>query len=180
MQTYVALLRGINVGGNKMVPMAALREMLTALGFADARTLLQSGNAVFRGRTQTPARLEAVLEKELVARVGVQSQFFVRTAEEWSAIVAANPFADWAKRDPGHLLVAFLKRDAAPAGVRALREKITGPELVNGSGREVYLVYPDGAGRSTMTNAMIEKSLGSSFTARNWNTVTKLAALAST
>src|SRR5258706_11887701 len=98
----IALLRGINVGGNKMVAMSDLRALAARLGLRDARTLLQSGNLVFRSEKQ-PAQLEALLEKNLQAAV------FVRTAAEWAKIVARNPFPAEAKSDPGHLIVMLLK-----------------------------------------------------------------------
>ena len=97
-----ALLRGINVGGNKMIAMAALRAALAEMGFADARTLLQSGNVVFRAPARAPAKLEALLEKEAGTRFGFSPDFHVRTADEWRAVVAANPFPREAKADPSH------------------------------------------------------------------------------
>ena len=167
MTLRIALLRGINVGGNKMIAMSDLREMAARLGLRDARTLLQSGNLVFRSG-KLPAQLEKLLEREIAMNVDV----FVRTAEEWQAAVARNPFAEEAKRDPGHLLLMALK-DAADAGTLV----IPGREVARGSGREIYLYYPDGQGKSKLTNAVIEKKLGTRGTARNWNTVMKLARL---
>jgi len=167
MTLRIALLRGINVGGNKMIAMSDLRDMATRLGLREARTLLQSGNLVFRSG-KPPAQLEKLLEREIAMNVDV----FVRTAEEWQAAVARNPFAEEAKRDPGHLLLMALK-DAADAGTLV----IPGREVARGSGREIYLYYPDGQGKSKLTNAVIEKKLGTRGTARNWNTVMKLARL---
>jgi len=164
---HIALLRGINVGGNKMVAMSDLRDMAERLGLRDARTLLQSGNLVFSSG-KSPAQLEKLLEREIGANVSVM----VRTAEEWRAVVARNPFAEEAKRDPGRLLVMALKE---PADAKTL--VMPGPEIARGSGREIYLYYPDGQGTSKLTNAVIEKKLGTRGTARNWNTVMKLAAL---
>lgn len=167
MTIHIALLRGINVGGNKMIAMSDLRDMAARLGLLDARTLLQSGNLVFRSG-KSPAQLEKLLEREIDANVSVM----VRTAEEWRAVVARNPFAEEAKRDPGRLLVMALK-EPADAGTLVM----PGRELARGSGREIYFYYPDGQGTSKLTNAVIEKKLGTRGTARNWNTVMKLAAL---
>jgi uncharacterized protein (DUF1697 family) len=166
MTTQIALLRGINVGGNQMVAMSDLRALAARLGLREARTLLQSGNLVFRSE-KTPAAIEKLLEKEL-GGVAV----FVRTAAEWRAIVERNPFPEEAKRDPGHLIVMALKNAADPS-----RLVIRGREVARGDGRQLYIVYPDGQGRSKLTNALIEKTLGTRGTARNWNTVLKLAAL---
>jgi uncharacterized protein (DUF1697 family) len=166
---HIALLRGINVGGNKMVAMSELRELAGRLGLKEARTLLQSGNLVFRSNKK-PAQLETMLEKELE---GVD--VFVRTAEEWAEIVAGNAFPDEAKRDPARLVVMLLKK---PASAAALRAAIVGREVARGDGRHLYLYYADGQGRSKLTNAVIERTLGTRGTARNWNTVMKLASLA--
>ena len=176
MTTYVALLRGINVGGNQMLAMADLRAALSGIGFADVRTLLQSGNVVFRAPAQAPARLEARLEKEIGTRAGFTPDFHVRTAEEWRGVVDANPFPQVAKADPGHLLVTFFRAPVDPAKVKALQAAITGPEVARAHGRELYMTYPDGIGRSKAA-LLVDKTLGARGTARNWNTVIKLAAL---
>ena len=168
MSIRIALLRGINVGGNKMVAMSDLRDLAGRLGLRNARTLLQSGNLVFHS-DKSPAQIEKMLEKELDCVV------FVRTADEWASIVAGNPFPDEAKRDPGYLQMMLLK-DAKDAAT--LQPAIVGREVARGNGRAIYIVYPDGMGRSKLTNALIEKKLGTRVTARNWNTVLKLAALA--
>lgn len=178
MTIHIALLRGINVGGNKMIAMADLRDLLGKLGFTDARSLLQSGNLVFRSDRRTPAQLEALLEAETEKRLGVQADVFVRTAAELAEVVARNPFAEEAKRDPSHLLVMFLRDAPEAKAVAALNAAILGREAVRVIGRHAYATYPDGIGRSKLTNAVIEKKLGTRGTARNWNTVMKLARLA--
>jgi uncharacterized protein (DUF1697 family) len=174
--TYVALLRGINVGGNKMIPMAALRAALAEIGFADVRTLLQSGNVVFRAAARAPGKLEALLEKEAGTRFGFSPDFHVRTADEWRGVVAANPFPNEATDDPSHLLVTFFKAPLDPAHVRKLQSAITGPERVRSEGRHLYMTFPDGIGRSKAP-LLVDRILGARGTARNWNTVLKLAAL---
>jgi uncharacterized protein (DUF1697 family) len=178
MTTYVALLRGINVGGNKLVAMADLRALVARLGFADVRTLLQSGNLVFRGDRRSPAQLERLLEAETERRLGIEVAYFVRTATEWHAVVARNPFRAEAARDPARLAVMVLKDAPAARAVAALRAAITGREAVRAAGRHLYAVYPDGMGRSRLTHTLIEKLLGTRATGRNWNTVRKLAELA--
>ncbi len=178
MTTHLALLRAVNLAGHKPVAMADLRSFLSGLGFSDARSLLQSGNLVFRGGTLSGARLERFLEAEAEKRLALDTDFFVRTPQEWETIVSSNPFPAEAERDPARLLVVFLK-DAPPAGrVRALQAAITGREVVRADGAHAYIVYPDGVGRSRLTHALVEKTLGTRGTGRNWNTVLKLAALA--
>lgn len=177
-RAFAALLRGVNVGGNRKVAMADLRGMLADLGFAEPRSLLQSGNLVFGapGGT-TAAKLERVLEKEAAHRLALETDFHVRDAGEWGRVVAGNPFRKEAQRDPGHLLVVFLKRPVTAAHVAALRAAIRGPERVEATGRHAYVVYPAGIGRSKLTTAVIDAKLGTRGTGRNWNTVLKMAAL---
>jgi uncharacterized protein (DUF1697 family) len=119
-----------------------------------------------------------MLEREASKRLGLETAFFVRTAAEWRQIVARNPFPDQARSDPSHLVLLCLKA-APPAGAaERLQEAISGRELVRTDGRQAYVVYPDGIGRSKVTNAVLERRLGTAGTGRNWNTVLKLAALA--
>lgn len=176
--TCIALLRAVNVGGRTTLPMANLRALLLDLGLEQPATVLQSGNAVFLTTARATAPLEARLEREAAARLSLETTFFVRTAGEWEQLVAANPFVAEAVSDPSHLVVMFLKHAPAPAAVSALRAAIKGRERVSAVGRELYIVYPDGIGVSKLTGAVIEKTLGTRGTARNWNTVQKLSARA--
>ncbi len=175
MTTYAGLLRGVNVGGNKSVPMAALRAMVEGMGFAAVRTLLQSGNVVFSGGSVPGEELEGRLEEGSKKTFGFDVACMVRTAEEVQRAVEANPFPEAARDDPGHLLVAFLKAAPGAGAVEALRVAIPGPESVELRGRELYITYPDGVGRSTLTDGLMNRHLAVSRTARNWNTVLKLA-----
>jgi uncharacterized protein (DUF1697 family) len=178
MVVHIALLRAVNVGGRKPVVMAELRDLLTELGFVDTRSLLQSGNLVFRSNARTGSDLEGFLEEEAAKRLHLDTDFLVRTEEEWKRIVANNPFQEQAKRDPAHLVVTFLKRAPTTKQTEVLQSALTGPEEFSADGRQAYIVYPAGIGRSRVTNAFVEKKLGIRGTARNWNTVLKLASLA--
>jgi uncharacterized protein (DUF1697 family) len=177
--SYIALLRAVNLGAHNRVAMRDLLGLLTALGFEEPCTLLQSGNAVFRGARRATAGLEALLADEAERRLGVRTEFFVRTAEEWRGIVAGNPFSEEARSDPGHLLLVCLKNAPDSDDVRALQAAIVGREVVRVDGRQAYIVYPDGVGRSRLSAALIEKKLRTRGTGRNWNTVLKLGAVAS-
>jgi uncharacterized protein (DUF1697 family) len=177
MSRHIALLRGVNVGGRKAVKMAALRQCLTELGCTDVQTLLQSGNVVFGGGRRTGSALERWLEDAVAAQLGLQTDICVRSAAEWDALISVNPFPDEAKRDPARLLAVCLKSTPAPRAVDALRAAISGPERLEGVGRELYIVYPAGIGQSRLTTALIDSKLGVRGTARNWNTVVKLGAL---
>ena len=158
--------------------MSDLRDLVTELGFTDARTLLQSGNLVFRGDGRSGAALERLLETEAAKRLGFQADFLVRSADGLKDVVARNPFPKEAERDPSHLVVMFLKSAVNPKSVNAAQAAIAGRETILGNGRQVYVVYPDGIGRSRVSNVFLEGKLGIRGTARNWNTVLKLAALA--
>ena len=158
--------------------MADLRELLEHLGFTDARSLLQSGNLVFRSGVRTGAPLERMLETGAAQRLSLETDVFVRTADEWKQMIARSPFEEEARRDPGHLVVVFLKEAPAAGTIQTLQEAITGPEVVRASGSHLYISYPEGIGRSKLTTALIERNLGSRGTARNWNTVLKLGAAA--
>ncbi len=176
----VALLRGINVGGNSKIAMADLRAAVEALGFTGVKTLLQSGNVVLTDPKKRPASaLEALLEAETKAKLGVAPDYMVRTPAEWAATIAANPFPKMAKDDPSHLLVYFLKGTAPEAeAITRLNAAIVGPEEVVATGRELFITYPDGIGTSKLSTSAIEKALGKNRgTGRNWNTVLKVAAL---
>jgi uncharacterized protein (DUF1697 family) len=177
--TCIALLRAINLAGRAAVTMSDLRNFFVRLGFTEVRTLLQSGNVVFRSPARSIATIERSLEADAVNRLGIQTDFFVRTAAEWQRIVANNPFREEALSDPGHLLAIVLKRAPAQKDIQALQAAIKGREVVRAGDKHAYIVYPDGVGRSRLTSALIEKKLGTRGTGRNWNTVLKLAALVS-
>ncbi len=177
--TYIALLRAINLGSHGKVSMNALRDLLAELGLGNARTLLNSGNAVFSSDGGSAGDLAARLEKEASAKLDLRTDFLLRTAAEWDEIIGANPFAEEAQRDPSHLLTVFLKEAPATAAVDALRKAITGPEAVQAHGRQLYVTYPAGIGTSKLRMPLIERTLGTRGTGRNWNTLLKLQALAS-
>ena len=177
MTSYVAFLRGINVGGNKMVAMAELRVMLEALGLSDVRTLLQSGNAVFGGPARPAAKLEQQLEAAMAKHFGMSCDYHVRTAAELRAVIDANPLKVQARNDPSRTIVSFYKKPLDSAAVKAAQAAIDGPEILRADGRHLYMYYPNGQGNSkaAITVGRILKVNG---TARNWNTILRLAALA--
>jgi uncharacterized protein (DUF1697 family) len=179
--TYLAFLRAINLAGQRKVAMADLRDLVTNAGFQNPRTLLQSGNVLFESEGRaTAADVETRLAAASASRLGFPVEFFVRTQRQLELVIARNPFPGEAKRDPSHLLVLFLREPPLAADVRALRAAIPGRERVEAGGSHLYLVYPDGIGRSRLTNALIERTIRGRGTARNWNTVLKLSALAGT
>ncbi len=178
MARVVAFIRGINVGGKVMVSMAALKEMAEGLGFERVRTVLNSGNMEVEAGRRSAAGIEKLLEGEIGKRFDLEVEVMVRGTEELKEVIGQNPFARAAQEDPSHLVVMFFKSAPSAAAVRKLVESVKGRELLSAHGREVYIHYPDGIGTSKLTNALIEKTLGVRGTARNWNTLQKLAAIA--
>jgi uncharacterized protein (DUF1697 family) len=161
--------------------MTDLRNFITEVGLQDAVSLLQSGNLIFTSKVRTGAELERFLESEAADRLSLEVDFFVRTPQEWKSVIRQNPYRKEAERDPGHLVVLFLKAAPDAEAVAALQADIKGkgPETVTAKGKQVYIFYPTGMGRSKLTTAMLERRLGRG-TARNWNTVLKLGIIAKT
>jgi uncharacterized protein (DUF1697 family) len=178
MPVFVALLRAVNVGGTGIVPMAALKELFDKQGFKDARTLLQSGNVVFRAARATPAALAKKLEAAIRKRFGHDVRVIVRTPDELRDVVARDPFPVAARDDPSHLLVTFLAEAPTAAAAKALGQWKHATEPHKVVGRELYIHYKSGVGTSKFAGATIEKLLATAGTARNWNTINKLIALA--
>ena len=169
-----ALLRAVNVGGRSLA-MAELRTMLTAMGCSDVQTILQSGNAVFVAPPKRAATIGAVIENAIHARFAVQSDVFIRSAADIASVIAANPYPREARDDPARLVVFFLAAPPAPAEVAAAEAAIVGRETLRAIGTHLYVRYPDGQGSSKLTNAVLERKLGVRGTARNWNTVLRIA-----
>ena len=177
---HVSLIRGINVGGNRRIAMERLRAVHVAAGLREPRTLLQSGNVAFIAGKEKRADLEATIAAALAEEMGVAVDVLVRTPAEIEAVLAANPLPAEAEADPSHLLVMFLKAPPDKAGAARLAALPVAGELVRPGAEALYLYYPPpaGIGHSKLTGAVIEKALGTSGTARNWTTLTRLLALA--
>jgi uncharacterized protein (DUF1697 family) len=169
MPRQVALLRGVNVGGNKKVEMARLRAVLQELGCRDVRTHLSSGNVVFSGARRSESRLEAAIAEAF----GFQVPVIVRSRDELADVVQANPLARIAD-DPAKHVVVFCAEEASTELVAA----DFAPETFEVRGREVYLWAPGGLHKSPLAKLLATGSLGTKSTARNWRTVEKLLALA--
>ncbi|MGI0131872.1 MAG: DUF1697 domain-containing protein [Thermoplasmata archaeon] len=177
MPVYVALLRAVNLGGPTTLRMADLRAMATRLGFTSVTTLLQSGNLVFGWeKARDEELLERRIETATAETFGITTDVHVRRAEAWAEVVENNPFGREAKEDPAHLVVVVVRSALKPGRVAELERRITGRERIRSGGRHLYIVYPDGIGRSKLTTALIDAGLGVRGTARNWNTVGKILA----
>jgi uncharacterized protein (DUF1697 family) len=174
--TYVALLRGINVGRAKRIAMADLRALVENLGYNDVRTLLNSGNVVFTAPDTARGDAAARIEAALTARLGISARVTLLTATELAAAVQANPLLDFAG-DSSRLLVAFLTDPADGPRLERLVDQDWVPEALALGARVAYLWCPAGVLASRLPEA-VGRALGDSVTIRNWVTVTKLHALA--
>lgn len=176
MTVYVSMLRAVNVGGSSRIKMDALQRVYESLGLADVRTLLQSGNVVFRSTLTDRPRLVKRITQELERQLGLQIEVILRTLAEVASIVERGPLLS-PRADPSKLLVMFLSgvpNAAAQAALLKWHKSKELPELLELRGPEIYLYYPDGVGRSKLTSAVIENKLDTAGTARNWNTLLKL------
>jgi uncharacterized protein (DUF1697 family) len=176
MTRHVVLLRGINVGGRRRIAMTDLRDLLTRLGYDDVRTHLQSGNVVLASRA-SPDQMRRKIERGLTDELAVDVEVFVRTRDELADVLARDPLGEIAD-DLSRYLVSFLSAEPDPARVREAAAVDVGSERFVVSGREIYAWHPDGVHASKLAKVLSERRLGVTATARNWNTVTKLLALA--
>ncbi|MER7960128.1 DUF1697 domain-containing protein [Streptomyces sp. NPDC096030] len=176
--TYAALLRGINVGGHRKVPMAELRSLLEELGHRDVRTYLQSGNAVFTTDTDrlTDQELTAALEEAVEKRFGFRVDCLVRDADYLAAVVDACPFPA-AELEGKQLHVTYLSEPVTPERFASIDQTAFLPEEFRLGDRALYLYAPEGLGRSKLGEVLSRPALfkGIVATSRNWNTVVKLA-----
>jgi uncharacterized protein (DUF1697 family) len=168
-----AFLRGINVGGRSLLAMADLRSALDGAGLADPRTYLQSGNVVVTPRSGGPVELGETMERAIEGIAGRPIRVMVRTRDELDGIVAGNPLWDESLK-PSSLHTVFLEAAPDPARVAELEPDRSPPDRFALSGREIYLHYPQGSGRSKLNLEYFERKLGVAGTARNWNTVTRV------
>jgi uncharacterized protein (DUF1697 family) len=175
MSTHVALLRGINVGGNKKVDMSGLRTLMEDLGYADVKTLLNSGNVVFSAAAKPKAD---AIGAAIKAKYGFDVTVVLRSAAELNRLVHANPFADVAT-DGSRQFVSFLEKPLAAGALARLDPAAYEPELFRATKREIYIWLPNGLIDSPLMKDLSDNKLGVASTVRNWNTVTKLAALIS-
>ena len=174
MSACVALFRGINVGGNRIVPMIELKSLHETLGFKNVVTYIQSGNVVFTGDETDPAQLASQIEESFAQNFGFRSLVIVRTAAELEKTIANNPFQNSPEKEPNRVLVVFLATSPESGALEDLKKSYNGPEEMYLVGQELFVYYSAGMGRSKLTLPLIEKKLKTAGTGRNWNTVLRL------
>jgi uncharacterized protein (DUF1697 family) len=174
---YVALLRSVNVGGRK-VNMKELAALFGEMGYGDVVTYIQSGNVVFTSPSRSAGALERAIEGRIERELGLEVRTLLRSKAELDRVLRANPFLA-TKAEPAKLHVTFLAAQPGAALMRAAGEFDAGADEFRVVGREVYVHCPNGYGTTKINNTFFEKRLETVATTRNWNTVNKLAELAS-
>jgi uncharacterized protein (DUF1697 family) len=173
MPALIAMLRGVNLGGNNLIRMDSLRSICESLKLEDVSTYINSGNVVFttkeRKLEKVTSQIEDCIEKQYAFRPAV----ILRTVAEMQDVIARNPFAKRKDLNPSKLIVVFFSQELASEVKKQLEAIKVGPEELKAHARELYIYYPDGMGKSKLPAAM-DRVLKKTGTARNWNTVTKL------
>jgi len=177
MPVLISMFRGVNVGGHNKIKMDALRALYESLKFEDPRTYVQSGNVIFRTKEKNSAALAKKIQKAIERTFGCCPAVILRTPDELRKAIAATPFGA-RNLEPGKILVTFLAGDPDPNARATLLTLKAHPEELNLKGRELYIYFPNGAGKSKLPWSSVEKLLGTTGTARNWNSVTKMLAIA--
>jgi uncharacterized protein (DUF1697 family) len=172
----VALLRGVNVGGKRRVPMAELREVAAGIGLAAVDTYIQSGNVVFTSSRSTRDVARA-LESGIAARFGFAVDVVVRTRAEWHRMLSSCPFSTAAADRPNLLHVCIARQKPHPAAAQALAALCSSREAVALVGATLWIDYGGGVARSKLSSGALDRAAGSTVTARNWKTAQQLAAL---
>jgi uncharacterized protein (DUF1697 family) len=174
MGKFVALLRGINVGGANKIAMADLRRHCAGLGWIGVETYIQSGNLVFAAAEGRAAKLEVRLEREIENRLGLRIPVIIRTAAEWRRLAAGNPFPEAAEKEPNRLMLLLSKKPPAKDAADMIQDRARAGERVARQGEALWIHYPQGAGKSKLSPALIDRLVGSPATSRNYRTVAKL------
>ena len=175
---YVALLKGINVGGKNRLAMADLREIFAASGCVAVRTYIQSGNAAFEATDDLAEAVPEMIAHAIFERFGYETTVVVRSGEEMRRVASSNPFDT--SGDPRFLHVAFLKDTPSAEAVSSLDPDRSPPDEFVVRGRDVYLHYPNGVARSKLTNEYLASRLHTVSTMRNWRTVLRLLEMVET
>jgi uncharacterized protein (DUF1697 family) len=178
MTTYVSLLRGINVGAQKRLPMETLRGIYTGLGFTNVRTYVQSGNVVFDSLDQNWSELVRPIEAHIEYTCGFHVELFIRHSNEIQRILTHNPFLTVRKEDPGKLHVSFYYRAPSEIMLGKLTSPSGTPDEFALAEMAVYLFCQNGYGKTKLSNSFFERKLGIPVTTRNWNTVNALYSMA--
>jgi uncharacterized protein (DUF1697 family) len=178
MKVIISLLRGVNLGGHHKIKMDELRTLYATLGLRDVQSYVQSGNVVFRTDERTLPPLAERIENAIEKKYGFHSDVILRTTADLRDVIARNPFARHRDIEPAKLLVTFLAQHPPKELSAQILAVKPDPEKLHLDGRELYVYFPDGMGRSKLFSTLFGKLLKKEGTGRNWNTVTKLLEMA--
>jgi uncharacterized protein (DUF1697 family) len=180
MQTFIAILRGINVSGQKKILMADLKSLFENSGFLEVQTYIQSGNVVFKSPAKLPGlKLAQKIEKAINEKYGFKVPVITRNKEELQKIITTNPFAEQKNIDLKKLHLTFLSNEPEKENIENIRKTNFSPDEFVIEGKEIYLHIPESYGLTKLSNTFFEKKLKVTATTRNWNTVNKLWEMAS-
>lgn len=178
-QTWIALLRGINVGAGTKILMGELREACSGLGWNNVKTYIQSGNVIFSSPADAQAdTLAAELSETVEQRFNIAVPVIVRSASAWLDYVNTIPFKAEAENEPSKVLLAVSERPPSTAAPGALAERAAAGERVGMAGDALWIYFPNGIARSKLTPRLLDRLAGSPVTTRNWRTVLKLSEMA--
>lgn len=175
MTTYISLLRGINVSGQKIIKMEALRAEYEALGFADVKTYIQSGNVIFQAENENCLDLAQKIAKMILQKWEFEVPVMVKTVKEWQTVLQENPFILERNEDKNKLHVTFLAEVPDAEKWAKIEGGLYGADAYILAGKTVYLFCPNGYGNTKLTNTFFESKLKCLATTRNWNTLEKIA-----
>jgi uncharacterized protein (DUF1697 family) len=178
MPVLISMLRGINLGSHNRIKMDDLRGVYKSLKLEDPRTYVQSGNVIFRTKEKNLATLANKIQDAIEKKCKCRPNVILRTTDELKKAVAATPFADRPDLEPGKILVTFLAAEPLQEAEKNLATYKDYPEELHLKGRELYIYFPNGAGKSKLPWSSVERLLKVTGTARNWNSVTKMLAMA--
>jgi len=175
---FISMLRGVNVGAHNRIKMDALRALYQSLGLEDPRTYVQSGNVIFRTKEKNPSQLAKKIQAALERTLKCSAEVILRTPDEFRNVIANNPFSRRSEIEPGKLLVNFLSHEPPASAHQALQSFKRYPEEIHLVGRELYIYFPNGAGKSKLPWASLARQMKVEGTARNWNSVVKMLEIA--
>lgn len=178
MPVLICMLRGVNLGPHNRMKMDALRALCGALKLENPRTYVQSGNVIFRTKEKNIASLAKKIQDAIAREFKFRPEVIVRTTKELRQAIAASPFIGRPNLEPGKILVTFLDAEPGPEARSTLAKFEGYPEEIHLKGREMYIYFPNGAGKSKLPWSSVERLLQTTGTARNWNSVTKMLEIA--
>ncbi|MGP0017169.1 MAG: DUF1697 domain-containing protein [Candidatus Sulfotelmatobacter sp.] len=178
MPVLISMLRGVNVTGHNKIKMDALRDLFESLKFESPRTYIQSGNVIFRTRQKNSPALAKKIQNAIGSTFGFRPEVILRTPDELRSAIAASPFPSHRNLHPSKILVTFLTGEPGSEALATILGLKGYPEEVHLKGRELYMYFPDGAGQSKLPWSKVEKLTQTTGTARNWNTVMQMLAIA--